>query len=178
MRKVIRKLYFAWQIEEERSFLEDMATQGWFLDKVRFGKYEFYKDEPKDVVYDMDFQIVNKKTIDDYLSLTEGWKLADHYGAWFYFFKEKVTGESISLYSDYDSKRRMFGRLLVFLGIVGLPLYINLFVIFPSQAPEDMAPFTFYYFFRIITIIFIILHGLSVLHVFHSYRKYRNHISQ
>lgn len=178
MRKVVRKLYFAWQIEQEREFLQNMAKEGWFLDKVRFGRYEFYSDEARDVVYDMDFQIVNKKTIDQYLELTEGWELADYYGAWFYFYKDKADGAPFSLYSDNKSKRKMFHRLIGFLLITAVPLYLNLLVIFPSLEPYELQPFTFYYFFRIITFVFLVLHLFAVLRIGYSYHKYSSHISE
>lgn len=178
MSKTVKKLFFAWQIPQEKAFLEEMARQGYFLTECKFGKYIFEEKEPCEVVYDFDFQILHKDEEEEYLSLVEGWTYVARYGSWYYFYKDKELGEPYSIYTNNESRQAMFRRLLIFLLIVGLPLYINLLVIFPNQPAADFEPFKFYFFFRILTVILIFLHTYALIKVFYAIKRFRASISE
>jgi hypothetical protein len=178
MTKTVNKMFFAWQIPQEKAFLEDMARQGYFLTGCLFGKYIFEKKEPREVVYDFDFQVLHKNEEEEYLSLVEGWTYATRYGSWYYFYKNKSLGEPYSVYTNNQSRQAMFRRLLIFLVIVGVPLYMNLLVIFPNQPAVEFEPFKFYFFFRILTFILVGLHLYASLKVLYMIQRYRASISE
>ena len=70
-------MFFAWQIDKEKQFLEDMALEGYILSKVRFGKYEFEECEQKSVTFQFDFQILHKNKEEEYLSFFKDWNFVE-----------------------------------------------------------------------------------------------------
>lgn len=154
METTIKKLFFAWQMDKEKAWLEQKAKEGLILKAVRFGRYIFTQSEPVDLVYEFDFQILNKKNEPDYLDLFEDWTFVDRFGGWYYFSKPRVGNNNDSIYSDLSSKRSMFKRLIGFLALVGFPLFYQLVIFYPNMDPEEYAFPRFYFFFRIVVLLF------------------------
>lgn len=178
MSKSVNKWFFVWQMPQEKAFLEEMAQQGYFLTECLFGKYIFEKQEPREVVYDFDFQVLHKEDEEEYLSMMDGWTCATRYGSWYYFYRDKSLGEPYSLFSNNESRQTMLRRLVIFLVVVGLPLYINLLVIFPNQPASEFEPFRFYFFFRILTFILVVLHTYALVRVLTMLKIFKRKISE
>lgn len=176
--KKVSKLFFVWQSNKEKEWLESMALQGYILDKVTFFKYVFREEESKDMVYQFDFQILNKKSEPDYLELFKDWTLVSKFGSWYYFSKIREGNNKDEIYSDENSKSEMFKRVLVFLLIVGFPLYYQSIIMFPNMESSRLEFPSFYYFFRIIVYIVLALHTYALINVFLIYRTYRKALKE
>lgn len=173
--KTVKKTFFVWGEQKEKAFLEKMAKDGYKLVKVKFNKYYFDDDSPKDVVYQFDFKgIENKISEDEYLSFYEdtGWTLNANYGGWYYFSKEIEEGKPIpTIYSDNSTKKQKYRRLLIFLLIIGFPLYYQLIVMFPNMPDGKLSFPHFYFFFRIFVSITSAFHLFALIKVFRIYSK-------
>lgn len=178
MNKIVRKFFFAWQQEKEQAFLEKYAKEGYMLSKVGFGRYEFHQDVKQEVVYQMDFQILDPKKEEEYLSLFEEWEFVDKFGTWYYFRKvihEPSERENAKLYMDYHSKRDMFKRLFVFLFLVSLPLYYQVVILFPNLS----ITFPHYFFFyQIFIYLLLVLHVYAVFHFIAIYITMKNQMKE
>lgn len=178
MIKKIRKTFFVWQSGKEKTWLEEMAKQGYILKNVTFMSYHFDISEPTDLVYEFDFQILNRKTEPEYLEIFDDWKLITKSGAWYYFSKQREGNEKDLIYCDKKSKSEMFKKVIIFLLIVGFPLYYQLLIMYPNMNPEKLVFPKFYFFFRIIVIIFTILHTYALINVLLIYRSLKKSIKE
>jgi len=181
MTKKVRKWFWVWNEDEEKAFLEEMAMKGYRLVKVGFGQYIFEEDEPRKLIYQFDFKGLGKMTEDEYLQLYEdaGWQFISRFGNWYYFAHERCAAEpDLSLFNNNQSKRAKYRRLLLFLIIVGLPLYYQLIVMFPNMPPAKFQYPGFYFFARILVLVIAILHALAFLKVFNMYRKMKDIIRE
>jgi len=179
MSKIIRKAYFAWNLEKEKAFLEDMATKGYKLKKASFMKYEFEEIEPMNLSYQFDFRVLNKNKEKDYLSYFEDWEFICRFGSWYYFAKEIEEGHvDSSIFNDNKSKQAMFRRLILFLLLVGFPLYYQVIIFFPNMDYRDTTFPNFYFFFRIITVLLMSIHLLVTLRFVFIYIKLGKSISE
>ena len=179
MSKTIRKMFFAWQFDKEKEFLQDMALKGFKLEKVSFRKYTFSEIEPKELTYQMDFRIVSKKKEADYLSLFNDWEYITKYASWYYFvYKGVEDKESVSIYNDISSQKHMFGNLLAFISIVGFPLYYQLLFFIPLMNEDKFTFPSIYFFYRIMILLLIFLHIFSTYKIFTIYRKLGKSISE
>ena len=151
-----RKLFFAWQMNKEKAWLEDMAKQGYVLEEVGFATYIFSKQEPKNLVYQFDFQIISRKNKGDYLSCFEDWNYVGKIGGWYYFYKENINNENLDIYNDNQSKETMFRRLIGFLILMAIPLYYQLFILFPNLDNNGLSFPSFYSILKIFMIISIL----------------------
>jgi len=175
--KTVRKVFLAWQIEKEKAFLEDMAINGYKLKKVSFAKYTFEEIESKKLIYQFDFQTISKKMIPEYLTMFDDWDFVDNYGGWFHFVIDAKDKEpDYSIFSDNRSKRDMYKRLLIFLCIVGLPLYYQLIIFNPYFDTSNTRLPIFYLIFRIVVLFVILLHLIAVVKVFNVYKKLKESI--
>lgn len=173
-----RKVFFAWQAEQEKQWLEDMARQGYVLEDIKLFTYIFSKQEPQDLVYQFDFQILSKSNEGEYLGLFEDWTFIKRFGGWYYFRKPRDASNTNEIYSDNSSKSAMFKRIIGFLALTGFPLYYQVIFIFPNLDSERLEYPSFYFFFRIIVIIFLILHLLATLRIFSVYVSYKKKITE
>lgn len=176
--KRIRKVFFAWQMEQEKAWLETMAKQGFILKKVGLFKYFFEQEQPVDLVYQFDFQILNKETEEDYLSLFQDWTLAAKFGSWYYFYKPSSIDEKNEIYMDNTSKRSMFRRLLGFLVIVAFPLYYQIAFTYPRMDPAKLEYPNFYFFMRIIVIVLLVLWAYAFIRILLIARQFKNNVRE
>ena len=84
-----------------------MAREGYVLEKVSFMKYVFKKTDPVDLVYDFDFQILNKISEPEYLDLFRDWNFVGKFGSWYYFSKIREGKSKDKIYNDKKSKGEM-----------------------------------------------------------------------
>ncbi len=171
MRITIKKIFFAWQMEKEQAWLEEKAREGLILESIGIFKYHFIESKPQDLVYQFDFQFISKKNEDEYLALFEGWNMVDKLGSWYYFCKVREGEGKDVIFSDNDSKRQMFRRLLLFLALVGFPLLYQVLFIFPSLDLSETTFPKFYFFFRIVIYLTACLYTFAVLKIIIIYKK-------
>ena len=126
-RRVIWKLFWAWDWELEENWLNRMAKKGWLLDRVGFCRYEFIKGEPGSYQYRL--QALDRWNSNpqsqDYIAFVEstGAELVDTYTFWAYFRQSSNRGP-FELFSDTSSRMRHLGRIrMVILPI----LFLNIF---------------------------------------------------
>ncbi len=173
---VERKLFFAWNKDKEKAYLEEKAKQGYKLIKVKLGKYYFEKDEPKDVVYQFDFRVLSKNDEQDYLKMHEDWEMVFRFGGWYYFRKEGTSDET--LFSNNEGTKSMLLRLMRFLCLAGFPLYYQVLIIFPKMVSEGDGLSRFYQFFQPIVFVLIILQIYSLLKLAMVYRTLQKDIRE
>jgi hypothetical protein len=176
--KKVKKLFFAWGMDKEKTWLESMAKEGWILKSVGFGNYTFYKDKPRDIVYEFDFNILSKKQEEDYLSYFKDWNYVGTIGSWYYFYQEREDNMDLSIFNNNESKRKLYGRLLVFLFVVGFPVYYLTFIMFPSLDSGVFEFPKFYFFIRIFLIPFIIFYTYAFVRILLNYMKLKNRLKE
>lgn len=180
MKKVVKKLFFVWNENKEKDFLEEMALKGYRLTDVGFGRYSFEQDEPKKLIYQFDFKGLGRMDEKEYLQIYEdaGWDFVSRFGGWYYFSKERTEKEiDLSIFNNNESKRAKYRRLLVFLAITGFPLYYQTFIFFPTYSQVFEFP-GFYFFFRIIMYIVVCLHIFAVLRIVIMYKRIKSQIKE
>lgn len=170
-----RKLFFVWQQDKEKRYLEDKAREGLLLRRVGFGWYEFNQTEPKELIYDFDFQIVSNKNEKEYLSFFEDWEYVTRFGGWYYF--RKVASNESSLYSNNETKRKMYNQLIGFLLLVAFPLYYQVIFLFPKLKEQgEFSPF--YQVFQTIIYVFLLLHFYALIKIVIYRNKYTDKTSE
>jgi hypothetical protein len=120
------KLFWHWEDDKEEAWLTQMAKQGLHLIRpALFGQYTFVDGEPRDVIYRLDFVKSNKKD-EAYFQLFRdaGWEHVGEMMGWQYWRKEVKPGETPEIFTDAESKIQKYRRLLGFLGIVSLPIFM------------------------------------------------------
>ncbi|WP_461207531.1 DUF2812 domain-containing protein [Clostridium sp. DL1XJH146] len=140
MEKEIKKIFkviFVWQDDKEEEWLNEMARKGWLLEKYTFCVYTFYKSEPKEYIYKLDYKRIKYPKDDEYLKLfrDSGWEYVDNYMNWHYFRSEKGKSLLPDIYSDYNSKIEKYKRVLGLL----LPItFFNIFNLFNMTLNESV----------------------------------------
>ena len=120
------KWFWAWQDEQEESWLAEMAAQGLHLEHISFpGRYQFQKGDPANYVYRLDYQSLKKKDRESYLQLfaDAGWEHVGDMTSWVYFRRKVQNGDTPDIYSDAESKMRKYYRVMFYLVIL-LPILI------------------------------------------------------
>lgn len=110
--KKVLKLFSPWNFEKETQWLEDMAREGWKLEKHAL-RYTFVKTEPEEVVFRSDYiSITSKKKQEEYIALFEesGWEYIDTTSGW-YYFRIPADRYDIDIYSDPQSRIEQMKRL-------------------------------------------------------------------
>ncbi len=132
------KWFWAWQDEAEEAWLREMSNQGWHFSGMSMPTiYNFKHGEAKDYVYRLDYRSYWKIDQEEYLQLFQdaGWECVDETMGWHYFRMPARPGEELEIYTDAESKIGKYQRLLAFLGVLTLPLFLG--VINLRDAPYD-----------------------------------------
>jgi hypothetical protein len=107
-----------------------MSKQGYHLSSVGLpGFYTFYKGDPREYTYRLDYQTFRKKDRQEYLQLfaDAGWEHLGEMGAWQYFRKETKQGETNEIFTDNESKIGKYKRIIYFSSFFYL-MCITLFI--------------------------------------------------
>ncbi len=125
-RKVIRKLFWAWEFEKEEAWLNGMAKDGWALEKVGYCKYVFAECEKGEYTFRLEMleSSPDSEKAQDYISFVEdtGAEYIGNVMRWVYFRKKAADGE-FEMFSDTASKIGHLDRIVRLahlLGIIGL----------------------------------------------------------
>ncbi len=132
--KKVTKFYSIFEHEKEEEFLRDMHKSGWKFTKVTgFGRYQFEKCEPQDVIYQLDYNKEGLKNKDEYIKMFAdcGWEYMQKYFGYTYFRKpaNEMNGDE-EIFCDNESKLQMIKR--VYLGRMLPILIIFLAVLIPT----------------------------------------------
>ena len=115
MKKVIHKLFFAWNFEKEEQWLNEMASKGLVLTYAGFGKYEFEECLPGE--YTIRLELLKHKPShpesESYIRFIEetGAEHVTSFSNWVYF-KKKTADGPFELYSDNTSKIKHLNRII------------------------------------------------------------------
>ena len=115
-RKKIHRIFWVWEFEKEERWLNEMALEGWALDKAAFCSYRFVRCEPGEYIIRME---MSKST--EYRNFVEGLG-AEYVGGcvnWVYFRRKAKLG-SFELLSDIDSRLTHLSRIDRMLSLICL----------------------------------------------------------
>ena len=101
-----------WQFEKEQAWLEEMAQQGWLLEKMEL-RYIFKKIDPQEFISRTDYYIIrNEEKKQAYLSVFEesGWELIQSFNGWCYVRIPKSEYKT-DIYSDSASRIDQLHRI-------------------------------------------------------------------
>ncbi|MCM1123922.1 MAG: DUF2812 domain-containing protein [Eubacterium sp.] len=121
MRKVVHKVFWAWEFDKEEKWLNEMAAKGLALVSVGFCRYEFEDCVPGEYKICLEFtekkcgQAVNERYV-EFLEET-GAEHVGTYGRWVYF-RKRTGGDRFELFSDNTSRIRHLTRIIWFIGIL------------------------------------------------------------
>ena len=131
-RKTVKKWFWVWEFDKEEDWLNEMAMNGWVLDRVGFCSYDFVKCEPGEYTVREEMHAFDET----YVSFMEetGAEYIGRVFAWSYFRKKTADGP-FDLFSDIDSRISHLDKISKVLTIVGgANLAIGLFNSFsPSR---------------------------------------------
>ena len=133
-----------------------MALKGYELVEVKFLRYYFKTIEPQKLVYQFDFQFLDKGKEHEYLYYFEGWRLACKQGGWYYFIQEKAS--TPVLFNNQQSAKAMFQKIIGFLALIGFPLYYQILFIFPKMSSIDPVINMIYLVSRIFCLVIAFFH--------------------
>lgn len=113
----IFKLYYDKDSEEQ--WINEMAMQGWALEKFCLGFYTFVPSKPGEYIYQIDLLESWAGYKDDFSTFMEelGVEVISQWYRWIYL-RKAASGGKFELYTDMESKLRQYQRILHFF-IVG-----------------------------------------------------------
>jgi hypothetical protein len=150
-KKLFFKIFLPWQDDKEEEWLEEMASMGWHLSRMKgVGTYEFDAGKPQSYVYRLDFPSLDKKDRNEYLTLFSdaGWEHIGELSGWQYFRKLQQEGESNEIFTDTSSKIAKYKRAMT-LQVSMLAVYLTLWIVFSRK--------TGYWFDAVVPGIFVLL---------------------
>jgi len=127
--------FWPWQDEKEEAWLEEMSQTGWHLKSVQLPcVYFFDKGEPCRNIYRLDYMLMNKAKIQEYLQIFQdaGWEYIGEMSNWRYWRKLVVSGETSEIFTDNESKIKKYQRMLAvmafflfFLVFISMNMFMN-----------------------------------------------------
>ena len=120
--KTVFKAIFAWEDEKEEKWLEEMAANGWRLEKVIPYFYTFRRSAPETIVYRLDYMSSTNKNYQEYLNLFKdaGWELLASYAGWHYFRIKPQNDQTPEIYNSDRAKAQKYRRVL----FIAIPLFM------------------------------------------------------
>jgi len=128
--KKVFRVFWAWQDQKEEEWLRNMSNQGWHLQKPGNFFFTFIKGKPEDVVYKMDFHILNKNERNEYAKIFDdaGWEDVGSVSNWHYFRIPAKEGGNPDIFSDTESRLDKYRRLIIFL-LIFFPIIFNVVIL-------------------------------------------------
>lgn len=107
MNKTVHKIFWVWQRQAEERWLDEMSRQGWQLQKVKFSRYQFVKDESVQYLHRLQFlpNPPNAKQSQAYLAFLQGTgvEVVDAPSNWVYLRRPAFEGP-FDVFSDSASQ--------------------------------------------------------------------------
>lgn len=126
MKKVVWRWFFIWDWEKEEQWLNQMAQEGWLMEKQGFCRYVFQQGQPGSYQYRLELLEQNpcSKKSQDYIRFLEetGAEYMGNWLRWVYFRKPTEMGP-FDLYSDMESRMGHVKRILIFLALLILAVF-------------------------------------------------------
>jgi len=146
MKKIIKKAF--WNPEKEQTWLNEMAAKGLALSDYSFWRYVFEETDPGEYIYRIDLleQDPRHPESEVFLKFLEdsGVSVVATYFKWVYLRKKAADGP-FEVYSDVESRIRMYRRILQFwtslLAMMMVAVLVNLGVFiakFMTTGTPDM----------------------------------------
>lgn len=114
MKKVVHKLFWAWQAEEEETWLNQMADEGWALCEIGYCRYVFEPCEKGEYQFRLEYlaNCIGHTESVKYINFLEetGAEYIGHYLRWAYFRQNTAKG-SFELHSSRASKIKYMERV-------------------------------------------------------------------
>lgn len=117
MRKTVYKLFMVWNFDKEEDWLNEMALQGWVLDRVGLCAYHFISSEPGEYSIRLEMRGLDERYL-DFMAET-GAEYVGRMVQWIYFRKKTAAG-TFDIFSDIDSKVAHLSRIGKLLFVVGM----------------------------------------------------------
>jgi len=139
------RFFAVWQEGREAAWLKSMSADGWHLKRVLPLFYQFEKGEPQDYEYTLDFMIEARTDMQEYRNLIEdaGWEYVGDMSGWQYFRIDADKEQDAVIYSDEESLKGKYRRVLAILCLSGLPLF-TLFLTGGLNRPAVTGTFLIY----------------------------------
>jgi|WetSurMetagenome_2_1015567.scaffolds.fasta_scaffold08944_8 hypothetical protein len=115
--KRVFRMMMAWNDQKEERWLSDQAKSGWHMTSVNAFGYTFERGAPADVAYRFDWGPGCRRDQSEYLGIfrDSGWEYMGRRGRWNIFRKPVVGGVVPEIYTDPQSRIRMYQRVIGFL---------------------------------------------------------------
>ena len=117
MRKTVHKLFVVWNFDKEEDWLNEMALQGWVLDRVGLCTYHFIACEPGEYSVRLEMHGLDERYL-DFMAET-GAEYIGRMVQWIYFRKKTAAG-TFDIFSDIDSKIQHLSRIGKMLFAIGM----------------------------------------------------------
>ena len=132
-KKTMWRFYHIFQYNEEAQFLREMHAKGWEFEDLALIRYRFRRCEPRDMVYQLDYNQEGLAHKEEYLRMFAdcGWEYVDTMMGFCYFRKNaaEMNGRE-EIFSDDASKLEMVER--IFKGRL-IPLLVIFFTLIIPQ---------------------------------------------
>lgn len=113
------KVYLATDIDKESAWLTHMSSKGFHFFEYKHFFYYFEEDKTKSYIYQNDFQKDNENYFNLYTDA--GWEHVFSYINKFHYFRtEKSNFNEKKLYTDSESLKGLYHRMLLFYSVVFL----------------------------------------------------------
>ncbi len=158
MRKVIKKVFWAWESEKEEKWLNEMSAKGLALVDYTWCRYAFEECEPGE--YNYKIQLLEHRPShpesEQYIRFMEetGAEQVAQYINWVYFRKKTAEGE-FEIFSDVESKLKqciLIKKLLMPIGWLNLSVA---FLNFINLAFNNAPGFSWVPFINLLCAVFI-----------------------
>lgn len=106
-RKKIHKVYWEWDFKKEELWLNEMAQEGWALERANFCTYTFVRCEPGEYIIRMEMN--ENKDYRGFVESLDAECVGELFG-WFYFRRKAELGP-FDLFSDMDSRIAHLDRI-------------------------------------------------------------------
>lgn len=127
MKKIVHKVFWAWEFDREEKWLNSMSAKGLALTSVGFCRYEFEDCTPGEYKFFIELLSGRASGVENvkYIEFLEdaGVKHVGTYGRWVYF-RGKPSEENDKLFSDNASRIKHLTRIIRFIAVL---LAINLY---------------------------------------------------
>jgi hypothetical protein len=116
--KRVFRMMMAWNDQKEEAWLSEQARSGWRMTSVNAFGYTFERGAPEEVAYRLDWGPGCRRDQSEYLSIfrDSGWEYMGRRGRWSIFRKPVVGGVVPEIYTDPQSRIRMYQRVMGFFG--------------------------------------------------------------
>ncbi len=166
--------------KKEEAYLRERHKDGWAFVKVDgLGLYHFQKCEPRDIIYQLDYNADSTNQKDGYVQLFEdcGWEYLQNYMGYSYFRKAASEMDGTEeIFCDDASRLDMMKR--VFKGRMVPLLMIFFLIIIPRMIQHNSIDTPFFQGLQMSFYILFVIYTGMFLSFAYSFWKYYNSINE